>query len=129
VMTSRLLLSLAAEGALGLLAWAVSFRFGSQAIPAVQLGIVSATSAGALALVVKARLLRPKGNELTRLNGILAAQGLSLFIRLAGIAVALFAFPAGRESPIFLTLTFFCIYLLQQPIEMRYVLQQKATTS
>lgn len=96
-----------------------------QARTGALLGVAASSLVGLTALLLKAWLTRglmkaPK--EVQALRGLLQMQGLSLGLRVVGVGVgALVLRLAGLDAVAFV-LAFFVVYLVQQVVEVRYVL-------
>ncbi len=89
------------------------------------LAVLLATASGLSLVVVKAILLNGEIAKVASVERILFVLGLSFLVRLVAFGVPLMVLrPSQAQSAVF-ALCFFAIYLVQLPIEMRYVLQRK----
>ncbi|MBE2253329.1 MAG: hypothetical protein IAE78_27620 [Myxococcus sp.] len=108
----------------GLFAVGVVFAFGlSREVElAALLGAVVSTVFGLVALFQKARTAEGLEAGPAGVKQLLSAQVVSLMLRLAGVLVGGFAVKRQGLEPIAYVLAFFACYVVQQLIEMRFVL-------
>lgn len=85
-------------------------------------GIVAGSAFGFVALVVKSQ--EPPQRATARVKHLLSTQVVSMLLRLAALLVGAFALKKQGLDPFAYVLAFFATYLVQQLVELRFVLQR-----
>lgn len=89
------------------------------------LGVAASSGVGLAALLLKAWLTRgllkaPK--EVQALRGLMQLQGLSLGLRVVAVGAGALALRLAGLDAVAFVLAFFVVYLVQQVVEVRYLL-------
>ncbi len=111
-------------GVLGALVAGCVFAFGLDAAAQVSalIGVAVGTLFGFVALVVKGQEAPQRATA--KVKHLLSTQVVSMLLRLAALLVGAFALKRAGLEPFAYVLAFFAVYLLQQLVELRFVLNR-----